>query len=84
MSDINTLGAGSSCDGLGIGAGTVDVAQLSERIAVLEEALRDVIEADCCGCSVYGDIAREALGIERPAPPPKAPPLPFSTLGRQW
>ena len=84
MSDIKTLGVGSSCDGLGVEAEPVDVAQLSERIAVLEEALRDVIEADCCGCSVYGDIAREALGIERGEPPPKAPPLPFSTLGRQW
>jgi len=61
-----------------------DVARLTERVALLEEALRDVIEADCCGCSVYGDIAREALGIVRPPPPAREPPLPFSTLGRQY
>ena len=83
MSDIKDLGDSSSCDGLGVGGEVVDVARLTDRIARLEASLRDVIEADCCGCSVYGDIAREALGIVRLSPLPWAPWVP-STLGRQW
>lgn len=33
------------------------------RIYKLETALRNVIRADCCGCSVYGRIAAKALGL---------------------
>lgn len=37
----------------------------AECIAKLEAALREVIAADCCGCSVYGKIAAEALGLSQ-------------------
>lgn len=37
--------------------------EMARRILVLEKALRDVIGTNCCGCSVYAEIAREALGL---------------------
>lgn len=32
----------------------------------LRAALHAIINAECCGCSVYGNIACEALGVLRP------------------
>lgn len=41
----------------------LEIIRLKERVEQLEGALRDVIFSDCCGCSVYGDIAQEALRL---------------------
>ena len=38
-----------------------EVEKLRARVAKLGAALTTVSEADCCGCSVYGRIADEAL-----------------------
>ena len=37
---------------------------MTARVEALRAALYEVIDADCCGCSVYGEIAAEALGID--------------------
>ena len=38
------------------------------RIARLDQALRDIIEAECCGCSVYAEIAEAALDEDQEGP----------------
>lgn len=44
-----------------------EMTRLREENARLREGLRRVIDADCCGCSVYETIARETLEEARAA-----------------
>lgn len=44
---------------------------LEAAVEVARKALQDITEADCCGCSVYGRIAKVALSK---LPPPKETP----------
>jgi hypothetical protein len=46
---------------VGFAAGINRIMQLEAEVTRLRAALLAVEQADCCGCSVYANIARRAL-----------------------